>query len=247
MLIAQHLNLHMLRLYDELLYVAGLVAKGRPRLALRPVKGLLKPRGLVHATHALATATGRSLDQHRKADCLGKHQRLCGRRNRMLRARHNRHARRDHPTTRRRLLAHRLDGRRWRSDEDHTRIGTGLCELRILRQEAIARVNRLSARQLRDLQNLVHPEVALAARRRPHAVGLIGVADMERTPVGLAVDRNCRDPHLLQRAHYANRDLSSIRDQDFLEHVPPCGDNLRPRCGYSALRQIVNEGCQGHA
>ena len=116
------------------------------------------------------------------------------------------------------LGAHRLDRRRGGTDEHQARLVERPGEVRVLGEEAIARVDRLRPRLLRDLDDPLDIQVALGRRRRPQQVRLIGEANGRSLAVGLRVDADGPDAHLAQRAHDANRDLAAIRDQDLLEH-----------------------------
>jgi hypothetical protein len=96
-------------------------------------------------------------------------------------ARHHRHAGLLHQRLGAVLQAHGADGGR-RADEDDARRGAGFGELGALGQEAVAGMDRLGARALGDLDDLVDDQIALARGRRPDRIGLVG----ERTCIALA-------------------------------------------------------------
>ena len=73
-------------------------------------------------------------------------------------ARHQRHAGRFHQRLGADLRAHRADRRRRRADEDDAGLGAGSREVRVLGQEAVARMDRLRAGSLGGVED------ALAAR-----------------------------------------------------------------------------------
>ena len=50
-------------------------------------------------------------------------------------------------------------------------------ELRVLRKEAVARVNSLSARGPDYVEHGVHQKIALIGRGRPNAEGLVSLLD----------------------------------------------------------------------
>ena len=91
-------------------------------------------------------------------------------------------------------------------------------ELGVLGEEAVAGMDRLGARPARRLDDLRDREVALGRHGRAEQEGLVGLAHVGRVAVGLGVDGDRADPHLLQRAQDADRDLAAIGDQDLLEH-----------------------------
>ena len=66
--------------------------------------------------------------------------------------------------------------------------------------------------EIRDL------EVGDAAGRRADAHVVVGEADVQRLPVGLAVDGDGLDAQFAAGADDPQGDLAAVRDQDLLEH-----------------------------
>ncbi len=114
-------------------------AKGRSRLPFRGSQRLGKFARLIHHPHAFAAAAGRRLDQYRITDAISLLCEDC----RFLRIAvitgHQRHAGLFHQRLCRRLRAHGIDGRRWRSDEHNARLLAGARKVGVLGKEAIAR------------------------------------------------------------------------------------------------------------
>ena len=77
-LVAEHLDLDMAGIDDELLDEDPVVAEGGRRLRLRPREALRDLAGRMGDAHALAAAAGRGLDHHRIADLVGDPHRLLG-------------------------------------------------------------------------------------------------------------------------------------------------------------------------
>ncbi len=123
-----------------------------------------------------------------------------------------------HDLARPRLRAHRFDRLRRRADEDDVGLGAGLGEVRVLGEESVAGVDRLGAGLLRRLDDLGDVEVALRGHRGADQERLVGLADVRGVAVDLRVDGDRADPHLLQRAGDADRDLAAVCDQNLLEH-----------------------------
>ncbi len=157
---------------------------------------------------------------------------------RLGRARHDRHAGLPHQLARACLRAHRLDRRCRRPDEHGAAVLERLGEGRVLGQEAVAGVDRLGARALDRLDQLLDVEVALGGRPGAEQVGLVGALDVERVAVELGVDGDGRDPELLAGADDSDRDLAAVGDQDLREHaagtLPPC----RGDCSTSRLARV---------
>ena len=105
-----------------------------------------------------------------------------------------------------------------RADEDDPGVLAGLRERRVLGEEAVAGVDRLGARALGDVEDLLDAQVVLRGRPLAEVVGLVGALDVQRVAVELGVDGDERDAELLQRAHDADGDLAAVGDQDLGEH-----------------------------
>ena len=166
--VAEHLHLDVARLQNVFLDEHAPVAEGVRALHARAlVEGGVEIEHPVDPAHALAAAAGDRLDQDRIADLIGLLAQEIGILPVAVIAGHRRHAGPLHQRLRLALEAHGAD-RGWRrADEDDARGGAGLGEFRVLRQEAVAGVNRGGARALRGLDDPVDDEIALA--RRPAA------------------------------------------------------------------------------
>ena len=94
-------------------------------------------------------------------------------------------------------------------------------EVGVLGVEAVAGVHAVDAGALDDAEDRVGVEVALGRGLAAERVRLVGVADVERVPVELGVDRDGGDPQLAARPHHADGDLAAVGDQDLLEQRHP--------------------------
>ena len=79
-------------------------------------------------------------------------------------------------------------------------------------------MDRLGARLLRDLEDLLDHEVALGRRAGADQEGLVGLLRVQRVAVELGVDGNAGDAHLLAGPHHADGYLAAVGDQDLREH-----------------------------
>ena len=178
-----------------------------------------KSAGRVDAPHALAAAAGAGLDQHRIADPRRPRSRAApgpGRRrdSRAPAARRPSPSAPWPPTS-----AHRADRRRRRADEDDAALRAGLGEVVVLREEAVARMDRLRRRSPCAASRIFSPtQIATRAPapgrcappRRPGATC--------RASRRLGVDRDGRDAHPPRRLDDAAGDLAAVGDQDLVEH-----------------------------
>ena len=98
------------------------------------------------------------------------------------------------------------------------RLLAGRRELGVLGEEAVAGVNRSGPGPGGRLDDLRDRQIALGRHRGPDQEGLVGLAHVGSVAVGLRVDRDGADPHLLQGAGDPDRDLAAVGDQHLLEH-----------------------------
>ena len=112
------------------------------------------------------------------------------------------------------LVAHRGDGIGGRTDEDDPFGVQRLAEAFALGEEAIARMHGICARRLARFDDLVGQQIGLGRGRRADMDGLVRQQHMRRAGVGIGIDRDGLDAHLLGRAHDTARNFATVRDQD---------------------------------
>ena len=148
------------------------------------------------------------------ASCL----RVIVRVDRAVRARHGRNAERLHGLLRRDLVAHQPDVLGLRADEHDLVRLHDVGEMRVLRQEPVARMDRVRAGDLAGRDDRGDVQVGLARRRRTDADRLVGEPHMHGVGIRRRMHGDGRDAHFLAGAVDAQRDLAAVRDQDLLEH-----------------------------
>ena len=131
----------------------------------------------------------------------------------------NRHAGLLHHAARARLVAHQPDHLRIGADELDVAGFADLGEIRALRQESVAGMDRVGAGDLGRADHGRHVQVAVGAARRPDADVLVGELDVQRVLVGLGIDGDRLDAELAARVDDPQRHFAAIRDQDLLEHA----------------------------
>ena len=216
--VGQHLDLDVARVLEVALDVDAVVGEELLAFAAGALEGLLEVVGRHRDAEALAAAAARRLAGDRVAGFLGL---LAGRLDvlgGLGRAGDDRHPGLGHDLARPGLRAHRFDRLRRRADEDDAGLGAGAGEVGVLGEEAVAGMDRLGAGLLRGLDDLGDVEVALGRHRRADQEGLVGLAHVRGVAVDLRVDGDRADPHLLQGAGDADRDLAAVGDQHLLEH-----------------------------
>ncbi len=231
-LVAHHLDLDVAGRFDELLDEHAVVAERRQPLALGRLEAFAHVLLGIGQPHPLAAAARARLHHHRIADVGGDLHRFLGIGDLAEETGNDVDAGGLGELLRFDLVAHRGDRVRGWPDKGDPGIGAGARETLALGQEAVARMDAVGAGLLGGEQDQVGEQIALPRRRRPEADALVGHQHVRRAGVGIRIDRNRGDPHLLGGAHYAARDFATVRDEDLLEH------SLLP----SRLREGPGEG-----
>src|SRR4029078_7093069 len=95
-----------------------------------------------------------------------------------------------------------------------------LGEALVLRQEAVAGMDRVAAGHDRGADDRRDGKVRAARVRRADADRLVRKLNRQRFPVGLAVDDDGLDAERSARPEDPERDLAAICDEDLPEHQP---------------------------
>ena len=111
-----------------------------------------------------------------------------------------------------------------RADEMQIMLGEDFGEAGVLRQEAVAGMHGIGARDLAGREQRGDVEIGVLRRRRPDADALVGEPHMHGVGVGGGMHRDGVDAELLARAQHAERDLAAIGYQDFVEHATSGGE-----------------------
>jgi len=217
-LVGEDLDFHMARFEHVFFHQHARVAERRLRLALGGRQRLGQVRLALDHLHALAAATGGGLEQHRVANLFrgsteGFH---------VLRfavvARHQRHAGFFHQRLGGGLAAHGVDGGGGWAEEDQPGLFDGAGELGVLREKAVARMDRLGAAGLGRLDQLVDAQVTVGRLGAAQVDANIGFVGMARAGVDGAVHRNGGQAHGLGGAHHAAGDLAAVGNQEGRYH-----------------------------
>ena len=223
------LDLDVAVLVEPLLEVERVVAEGGLRLGAADPKCRLElARGADHA-HALAAATGRRLDQDRVADPLGLAQGVKLVAEHPVRARDRRQAVGSQQLARPGLAAEPFEDRGRRPDEGQVVGGDDLREALVLRQEAVAGVDRVAARHERGGDDRRGRQVRALGVGRTDADRLVGELDGQGLAIGLAVGDDRLDAEDAAGPQDPERDLSAVGDEDLAEHDQRSVDGGRRR------------------
>ncbi|MCY1207759.1 hypothetical protein D9M72_193660 [compost metagenome] len=212
--VAQHLHFDMARVAYQLFDIHLVVAERGQRLAPRRGERPLKVLLAFQHPHAASAAAPACLEHQRIADAGGQALACLQVMRQRIGCRHHRHARLDRRVARRHLVAKLAHDLGRRADPADSRVDHGLREVRVFREEAIARMNGVDLCLPGDAQDVVDVEVS---RQRLLAladqIALIGLEAMQREAVFLRINRHRAHIHLGGGAHHADRDLGTVGNQ----------------------------------
>src|SRR5205823_876066 len=114
----------------------------------------------------------------------------------------------------------------WRADELDVAALADFSEVRVLGQKSVTGMNSIDIAHFRRTHNAIDFQITFRAGRGADADRFIRQLNMERIDIGFGINCECANAELLARADDAQRNLSAISDQDFLEH-----HNTRGRSG----------------
>ena len=211
--VAEDLDLDVARPGDVALEEHPVVAEAARRFAAGGGDRLGQVARRLDDAHPLAAAAGGRLDEQRVAD-LAVAGRVVGRAQ-------GGDAGLDRRPLGRQLVAHRLDHVGRRSDPGQPGGGDLGRERGVLREEAVARVDRLGAGRQRGGDDRRAVEVALS-----QADGLVGLGHERGVHVGVGVDRHAPQAHRARRAEDPAGDLASVGDEQ-----------ARPGCAHRRHRR----------
>ena len=232
-LVAQDLHLDVPHLGQPFLDEDGLAAEGELRFAAGAFERLLELDGLRDDAHAAAAAAVGGLDQG--GAVLG-HEGACGADLLLGRAAKLDAWNHGDPGLQRQALgrhfvAHQRDHLGAGPDEAQATLLAGARELRVLGEEAIARMDGVGAALPGHVQDLLDAQVGVdGPLAAPDQVRLVRLVAMLRDAVLLAVDADGADAELVARAEDADRDLAAVRAQHLAKRDDGHARHARSRC-----------------
>ncbi len=197
------------------------VAERGLRLAHGGRDGLAQLPRLVDAAHPAPAAARHRLDEQREAQLVRRRDELLDLRGRRRRPEH-RQARLPGGGDGAGLVAGQVQHLRRRPDERDAGVRTGLRQIGVLRQESVSGVDRVRARPPGSGDHLVDRQVG------PHGVAaladhvrLVGLRAVQRVAVLVREHRDGRQFELVGRTEGADRDLTTVGDEQLAEHGTP--------------------------
>ena len=214
-LVGGDLDLDVSGVGDEPLEVQALVAERRAGFAAREAEEAVEFVAVLGEFDPAATATAGGLDQHRVSDFVGCFARVVAGRDFL--AGEDRDAGASGLVAGAQLVAAQLDDLWWRPDEDEPVLARTSGELRALRQEAVAGMDRVALGPERGLDDEVVAQVALAGGSGPDAHRPVGPARRQPVAVGFGGPDHGFEAQLLAGVDDPQRDLAAVGDEHTLD------------------------------
>ena len=186
--IAQNLHLDMARIVNIFFHVQAAVTEVGDSLCSGAVVRVLEVLDALRHADALAAAAGGRLEHDRIADALGLGDGFVKITQRAVRAERDRNACGDRVALCLGFVAHQTDGCRSRADKRQTGLRDALGKIRILGQEAEARMNGLTAGSQRRRNDIIHIQVAVRRTGRTDADRFVRDLRVQRFAVSLGVN-----------------------------------------------------------
>jgi hypothetical protein len=205
------LDLDVAGAFDVPLTKDGAVTERRRCLAPGRGDRLGERLAVADHPHAPAAAARGRLDQHgERVDLLG----FDG-------GRQHRYAGVGQQGLRLQLRAHHGDRLRRRADPDEPGVDDRAGEVRVLRQEPVARVYRIGTACAGGRDQQVTAQVGGARRVARQVHGVVGLGDVERVGVGVGVDGDRLDAHRPAGGEHPAGDLAAVGDKEPSDHLYP--------------------------
>ena len=204
-------------------------AERRERLALGLLEVGRQLRCVEHDPHSAPTAAVSRLEHDRIAQLRGQLVGLIETGDGMRRARQNRHPGPQSDVAGGRLVAQLIEQFGPRADEADAGFIAGAPESRILGEEAIAGMNGVDLMSDGDGDDAV--DIQIGADRLPFladAIGFVGFEAMQGEAVFVGIDGDRPDVQFMGRAKHANRDFTSIGDQQLPDRFHGLAGGLGP-------------------
>ena len=213
--VAEDLHLDVPRLFDEPLQVDRPAPEGTLGFTPRNREDAPELRLVPGDPHPASPPTGRGLHDHRIAGLPRKGERGVDVPDGPVRSGDHRHARTERRRPRRELVPEQLEVPGRRTDEVDTGLEAASRELRILREEPVAGVDRIDPVAPRKRQDRVDVQVRLDGTAfGGDEIRLVRLVAVECEGVLFAVDRDRALAELGARAKDADRNLAPVRHQN---------------------------------
>jgi hypothetical protein len=122
------------------------------------------------------------------------------------------------------LVTKCADGGRWRPDPGQARVEDRLREVRVLREEPVAGVDRVGPGLRRRLEELRDVQIGVGGGPPAEPVCLVRHHDVQPIDVGFRVDGNTGQIRIATGAGDSDRDLAAVSDEDFAHGTPPLAE-----------------------
>src|SRR6056297_3210763 len=217
--VTDDLNLDMARVLEEALDVDSVVVEVRFALTFGVRERLLGFLGAGDDFQPTTAATAVRLDRDRVAVFVGEGFHLVRIINRFVRSRNDRDARGVHNGSRLGFFTEVGHHVRRGADPDELGLLDPTGECLVLREEPVARMDRVGPSFGCCVQQRLLIEIALARDRGSHMSRLVGAANVFRRFVGVAVYGDRLDSEFVRCLYHSDCYFATFRDEYFVNHL----------------------------
>ena len=216
--IAEDLHLDVAGTQNHLFQIAFAIAKGGFGFTATFADFFLELCFVHDRAHAATAATPRCLEHPRVANFGGLHTDNIHVFAQNFGCWNDRNARLHRDLTRAGLIAKFAHGFRFGANKGDAVAITRINEIGVFRQKAVAGVDGVRAGHFGDADHLINREVGGNwAQSLANAVGFVSLKTVKAEFVFFGVDRNGLFPHLVRGPHNADRDFTTVGDQNLFE------------------------------
>ena len=222
------------RIVEVLLQEQAAVPERGDRHPPRRVEGRFEFLGIPRDLHADAASSGRRLHEDRIADPLRDWQAILDPRDDPLAAWRHRDAEGSDEFACGSFPSHRAHRGGRGTDEDDPGLLASLREGGVLREESVARMDRVRGGLDRGVDDLADVQVCFGELLPSERDRLVGIPDERRVRIRVGIDGDGRDGQFAARPHDPHGDLTAVRDEDPVEH--PSAERASSLKSFSEVR-----------
>ena len=217
-LIAQHLNFDMFRLFQILLDKDIVDAESFSRFALRVIEFGNQIFRISYDTHPASAAAGRRFQHNRITAEFSEFLCVFFGFNRLFHARNSRDADLMSYQFRFDLIAQLLHHLVSRSDKFDTCVFALLCKITVLGKESITRMNCVRAFRLREIYDFVDAQIGIYRTfSLADLIRLVGLRPEKSVFIFFRINRDRSDTELATGSEYSDRNFASVRHEDLFK------------------------------
>src|ERR1051326_752257 len=218
LVITQNLELHMMRILDELFDINARIPKSLLRFRPRCMIAFDQRNIVVGYTHSATAAPSDRLNHHRIPNPLRDRQRILLMIHHTFRARRRRNSSFFGQGAAHCFIFQRIHRPRRRPDEAYIAALTNVRKMRVFRQKSISRMDRIYIRHFGRADDSINPQVTFARRRFANTDRFICELNVHGVLIRFRIHRDGSDIQFLASPNDTDSNFATVSYQQFLKH-----------------------------